>query len=77
MIAVDACDPDPDQGRNIMTPSEELSHADHGRAPHGQASDEDLETVTGGLLRPLDPNGYEDHRIGGGSESGHDDTADE
>lgn len=60
-----------------MTPSEELSSADHERAPHGQVSDEDLETVTGGLLRPLGPNGYEDHRIGGGSESGHDDTADE
>lgn len=60
-----------------MTPSAELANADHGRAPHGQVPDEDLETVTGGLLRPVDPNGYEDHRTGGGSESGHDDTADE
>ncbi|MCE2539383.1 MAG: hypothetical protein J4G16_03080 [Acidobacteria bacterium] len=60
-----------------MTLAEELANADRGRAPDGQVPDEDLEAVTGGLLRPLDPNGCEDHRIGGGSDSGHDDTADE
>lgn len=60
-----------------MTLSEEIANTDCGRAPHGQVPDEDLDTVTGGLSRPLDPNGYEDHRIGGGSDSGHDDTADE
>lgn len=60
-----------------MTLSEELVNPDRGRAPHGQISDEDLETVTGGLSRPLDPTGHENHRPGGGSDSGHDDTADE
>lgn len=60
-----------------MTPSEELANADHGRAPHGQVSDEELDTVTGGLLRPLDPHGHEDLRIGGGSESRNDDTTDD
>ena len=74
---VDTCDRNPNQGGNIMTPSEDLVNADRGRTPRGQVPDEDLEGVTGGLLRPPDPSGYEDHRIGGRSDSGHDDTPDE
>lgn len=60
-----------------MTLSEDLVNADCRRPPRGQVPDEDLEGVTGGLLRPLDPSGYEDHRVGGRSDSGHDDTPDE
>lgn len=75
--AVDTYDRNPNQGGNIMTLSEDLVNAERRRIPRGQVPDEDLEGVTGGLLRPLDPSGYEDHRIGGRSDSGHDDTPDE
>ena len=77
LTAVDTCDRDPDQEGAIMTLSDDLANADRGHAPDGQVPDEDLEAVTGGLLRPLAPSGYEDHRIGGRSDSGHDDTAEE
>lgn len=60
-----------------MTPTDDLANADRGRTSHGQVPDEDLEAVTGGLLRPLDPSGHEDHRVGGRSDSGHDETIDE
>ena len=60
-----------------MTLSEDHANADRGGAPHGQVPDEDLEAVTGGLLRPLNPGGCEDHRIGGRLDSGHEDTTDE
>ncbi len=59
-----------------MTQTEDLANPDGRPAADGQVPDEDLEAVTGGLTRPLQPSGYEDHRISGRSDAGHDDNAD-
>ena len=59
-----------------MTTAKDLVNAERRSAPRGPVPDEDLEGVTGGLLRPLAPSGYENHRSGGRSDSGHDDNPD-
>ena len=59
-----------------MTQKEDIVNTDRRRAAGGQVPDEDLEAVTGGLMRPLEPNGFADHGSSGRSDAGHDDTAD-
>ena len=50
-----------------MTQTEDLTNAGRRRAADGQ--------VTGGLTRPLQPSGYDDHGISGRSDAGHDDNS--
>lgn len=59
-----------------MTQTEDFANTDPRPGTAGELSDEDLEAVTGGLMRPLAPSGPEDHRIGSGSDAGHEDTTD-
>ena len=59
-----------------MTQTEELGNADGLPSSAGQISDEELEAVTGGLTRPLEPDGHEHPGKGGRSDAGHDDAAD-
>ena len=57
-----------------MTQMKELANNESRFGSTGQIPDEDLETVTGGLTRPLDPDGYENDGVGGRSDPGHDDA---
>lgn len=59
-----------------MTRKEDLANADRRLPASGRLSEEDLEGVTGGLMRPPQPGRHENHRIGGGTDAGHDDDAD-
>ncbi len=59
-----------------MTPTEELTDAEIPLESGGRIPDEDLEAVTGGLTRPLEPQGRNGHGIGSRSDAGHDDTSD-
>ena len=58
-----------------MTHNEEVTKVDNLLAPAGQISDDDLEAVTGGLVRPLGRDPYDLHGIDGESDAGHDDTS--
>ena len=60
-----------------MTQTEELAHAEGLLAPGGQISDEDLEAVTGGLTRPLEPEAYDAHDSGGRPDARRDDTGED
>ncbi len=61
-----------------MTRPEELANTQSLRVPVGPVSDEDLETVTGGLMRPLAPGSdtCNRHEIDGLPDTGHDETGD-
>ena len=59
-----------------MTQTEDPANADCRLGNGGQLPDEDLEAVTGGLIRPLAPNGFKDHHGGGRSDAGHEDAVD-
>lgn len=59
-----------------MKRAEDIENVDNRGPADGQVSDEDLEAVTGGLMRPLEPGADDNHRISRRSDADHDDTAD-
>lgn len=59
-----------------MTRMQEITNTESLLASSDQISDEDLEAVTGGLTRPLEPDAGDMHGIGDRSDTGHDDTGD-
>ena len=59
-----------------MTQTEDFANAAPRPGTAGELSDDDLEAVTGGLMRPLDPNGPDDQPTGSGSDAGHEDATD-